>query len=161
MKNKVLSLLLLLQSCQPAIPQKLEEVRITRVVSGQTLELKGRRVRLVGIDAPDLQQQPWGRAAKEQLQAMISSKPVLLEFDVQNQDQRGRRLAYVWQDGELLNEKLVAQGYALAIPRDPNHKYDQRLSRAQEAARLMGKGIWNLDQPMRLTPAEFRRRYQL
>ena len=161
MKNKALSLLLLLQSCQPAIPQKLEEVRITRVVSGQTLELKGKQVRLVGIDAPDLQQQPWGRVAKEQLQAMIGGEPVLLEFDVQNQDQLGRRLAYVWQDGELLNEKLVAQGYALAIPRNPNHKYDQRLSRAQEAARLMGKGIWNFDQPMRLTPAEFRRHYQL
>lgn len=156
MKSKVLFLLLLLQGCQPAISQKLEEARVTRVVSGQTLELKGKRVRLIGIDAPDLQQQPWGRAAKEQLQAMIGSKPVLLEFDVQNQDQLGRRLAYVWQDGELLNEKLVAQGYVLAVPR-PSHKYHQRFSRAQERARLMGQGIWNPDQPMRLTPAEFRR----
>lgn len=157
MKSKALSLLLLLQGCQPAIPQRLEEARVARVVSGQTLELKGKRVRLIGIDAPDLQQQPWGRAAKEQLQAMIGSKPVLLEFDVQNQDQLERRLAYIWQDGELLNEKLVAQGYVLAVPREPNHKYDQRLSRAQERARLMGQGIWSPDQPMRLTPAEFRR----
>ena len=156
MKNKALSLLLLLQSCHPAIPEKLEEVRVTRVVSGQTLQLMGRRVRLIGIDAPDLQQQPWGRAAKEQLQALIGGRTVSLEFDVQNQDQLGRRLAYIWQDGELLNEKLVAEGYVLAVPRDPNHKYDQRLSRAQEWARLMEKGIWNPNQPMRLTPAEFR-----
>ncbi|NEO50538.1 MAG: thermonuclease family protein, partial [Moorea sp. SIO4A3] len=28
---------------------------------------------------------------------------------------------------------------------------------AQEYARIMGYGIWNPDQPLRLTPAEFRR----
>lgn len=153
---------LLLQSCQSTTtPQRLEEVRVTRVVSGQTLEITAQqqatvRVRLVGIDAPDLRQQPWGQVAKERLAAMIKGKLILLEFDVQKQDQSGRRLAYVWQDGELLNEKLVAQGYVLAVPRDPNHKYDQRFSRAQETARLMGQGIWNPDQPMRLTPTEFR-----
>lgn len=154
-------LLLLLQSCQPATtPQKLEEVRVVRVLSGQTLEVTGTngtmRVRLVGIDAPDMRQQPWGRAAKDQLEAMIGGKAVLLQFDMQDRDQLGRRLAYVWQNGELLNEKLLAQGYVLAVARDPNHKYDQRFSRAQEWARLMGQGIWNPDKPMRLTPTEFR-----
>jgi micrococcal nuclease len=114
-------------------------------------------VRLVGIDAPDLQQQPWGRAAKERLEAMIGGQPVLIEFDVQDKDAFGRRLAYVWQEGVLLNERLVAQGYVLSVPRAPNHKHDQRLSRAQEWARLMGQGIWNPEKPMRLTPAEFRR----
>ena len=172
MKNKagerrcyfLLLLLLLLQGCQsPTTPQGLK-VNVARVVSGQTLEVTTTgeqdvttRVRLVGIDAPDLQQQPWGRAAKERLKAMIGGKPVLLEFDVEEKDSFGRRLAYVWQDKVLLNELLVAQGYVLFVPRSPNHKYDQRLSRAQESARLMGQGIWNPEKPMRLTPAEFRR----
>jgi len=115
------------------------------------------QVRLVGIDAPDLQQQPWGQAAKERLEVMIEGRPVLLEFDVQDKDTFGRRLAYVWQDGVLLNEKLVKEGYVLWVARSPNHKYDQRLARAQEWARLMGLGVWNPEQPMRLTPAEFRR----
>jgi micrococcal nuclease len=57
----------------------------------------------------------------------------------------------------LLNEQLVKEGYVLAAPRSPNKKYDSRIARAQEYARLMGYGIWNPDQPMRLTPAEFRR----
>lgn len=132
-----------------------------RVVSGQTLEVTGTseasQVRLVGIDTPDLQQQPWGVMAKERLQAMIGSKPVLLEFDVQQKDAFGRQLAYVWQDGVLLNQKLVKEGWALFVPRSPNQKYDQRLERAQEWARLMGQGIWNPSQPMRLTPADFRK----
>ena len=138
---------------------------MARVVSGQTLEITGTgeqlakatRVRLVGIDAPDLQQQPWGRAAKERLEGMIGGQPVMLEFDVQDKDSFGRRLAYVWKDGILLNEKLVAEGYVLFVPQaSPNHKYDHRLSHAQEWARLMGRLIWNPEKPMRLTPAEFR-----
>ena len=141
------------------------EAKVARVVSGQSVEVTGigekpaliKRVRLVGIDAPDLQQQPWGVEAKQQLEKMIEGGSIMLEFDVQDSDEFGRHLAYVWKNGVLLNAKLVAQGYVLSVPRSPNHKYDQRLSRAQESARLIGQGIWNTEQPMRLTPAEFRR----
>lgn len=161
----LLLLPLLLQSCQSPTPPQGVEAKVAIVISGQTLEVIGigdrttlpTRVRLIGIDAPDLQQQPWGKAAKERLEAMIGSQTVLLEFDVQDKDSFGRLLAYVWQDKILLNELLVAQGYVLSVPRSPNHKYDQRLARAQEWARLMGQGIWNPEKPMRLTPAEFRR----
>ena len=62
------------------------------------------------------------------------------------------------EDQQLLNEEVLKQGYAIFVGRSPNHKYDQRLERAQQWARLMGKGIWNPENPMRLPPAEFRRR---
>lgn len=161
-----LLLFLLLQGCQATTPKGLEVV--AQVISGQTLAIRSTgeasalmsRVRLIGIDAPDLQQQPWGQAAKERLEVVIGSESVMLEFDVQDQDSFGRRLAYVWQDGVLLNELLAAEGYVLILPRSPNNKYDQRLERAQEWARLMGQGIWNPENPMRLTPAEFRRQYR-
>jgi micrococcal nuclease len=161
-------LLLLLVGCQtqtksPANPQV--QVKVAQVVSGQTLEVFGMgdqsnlisQVRLLGIDAPDLQQRPWGSAAKELLQALIEEQPVMLEFDVEGKDKFGRILAYVWKDKVLLNEQLVKEGQALFVGRSPNHKYDQRLERAQQWARLMGLGIWNPEKPMRLTPAEFRR----
>lgn len=115
------------------------------------------QVRLLGIDAPDLQQRPWGNAAKEHLQALIQGDSVTLEFDVERQDKFGRTLAYVWKDKVLLNEQLVKEGQALFVGRSPNHKYDQRLERAQQWARIMGLGIWNPEKPMRFTPAEFRR----
>lgn len=145
------------------------QAQVTRVVSGQTLEVTSidkrsphpSKVRLVGIDAPDLQQQPWGQAAKQELETTIAAgEPVLLEFDMQDKDAFGRYLAYVWQNGVLLNEKMVKQGYALSVARSPNHKYDRRLERAQAWARLMGQGIWNPAQPMRLTPAQFRQIHQ-
>jgi micrococcal nuclease len=161
-------LLLLVVACQPRSksPENAQvQVKVAQVVSGQTLEVLGMgdqpnlisQVRLLGIDAPDLQQRPWGNAAKEHLQTLIKGDSVTLEFDVEGQDKFGRTLAYVWKDKVLLNEQLVKEGQALFVGRSPNHKYDQRLERAQQWARIMGLGIWNPEKPMRFTPAEFRR----
>ncbi|WNN88955.1 thermonuclease family protein [Gloeocapsopsis dulcis] len=158
-------LLLLILGCQPESTPQGKIVKVTRVVSGNTLEVIGleaqrnfnSRVRLIGIDAPDLQQQPWGQTAKQQLETIVQGNNVLLEFDVQEKDSFGRYQAYVWHDKVLLNELLVAHGYVLAVARNPNDKYTQQLNRAQESARLMERGIWNPSQPMRFTPAEFRR----
>lgn len=156
---------LLLVSCQAPIPPQGITVQVDRVVSGQTLEIFSadgqagiERVRLIGIDAPDFKQQPWGSEAKGRLEELINGQPVLLESDVEQKNPYGQRLAYIWIDGVLLNQQLVKEGYALAVPRSPNTKYIELLARAQEWARLSGKGIWNPENPMRQTPTEFRDR---
>ncbi|MEH2160197.1 MAG: thermonuclease family protein [Nostoc sp.] len=168
-KTAILLCLLLLVSCQSKnqLPNNEAQVKVARVVSGQSLEVLGMaeqpnlisQVRLVGVDAPDLRQRPWGEGAKEQLENLIggAEELVTLEFDLETKDKIGRTLAYVWKNKVLLNEELVKQGNAMFVGRSPNHKYDQRLERAQQWARLMGQGIWNSEKPMRLTPAEFRR----
>lgn len=168
-KIAILSCLLLLVSCQAKSQSTniLAEVKIARVVSGQTLEVLGMgeqpnlisQVRLIGLDAPDSRQLPWGDDAKEMLEKLIDSpqKSIKLEFDLEAKDKFGRTLAYAWKDQVFLNEQVLKQGYALFVARSPNHKYDDRLENAQQWARLMGKGIWNPEKPMRLTPGEFRR----
>ncbi|KGF72127.1 hypothetical protein DO97_11840 [Neosynechococcus sphagnicola sy1] len=152
--------LLAISGCQGTSPHG-TSVQVQRVLSGQTVEIvthQGReQLRLIGIEAPDVRQYPWGRDARQQLAAWVESQPVVLEFDVEPRDRFHRRLVYVWRSGQLVNEQLVAQGYALVVPRSPNTQYDQRLARAQERARILGLGIWNPQQPMRQTPAEFRR----
>lgn len=161
-------LLIFIHGCGKVTAPQGVTARVVRVVSGQSLEVTGiskqpnfrSQVRLIGVEAPDLQQQPWGEAAKEYLAQLITNQSVLLEFDVQDTDTFGRRLAYVWKDQVLVNELLIKDGYALAVMRSPNHKYDQRLESAQQTARLMGRIIWNPDQPMRFTPTEFRRQHQ-
>jgi micrococcal nuclease len=165
----ILGCLLLLGGCQSSASPQGTIVQVQRVVSGNTLEVLIpnqqpallERVRLIGLDAPDIQQQPWGEAAKNYLDQLIRDTEeqgrVLLELGVQEKDDFDRLLAYVWQEDNLLNEQLVKQGHALAVPRLPNDKYDLRLARAQDYARIMGSGIWNPDRPMRSTPTEFRR----
>lgn len=165
----ILVSLLLLVSCQnqnnaATIPAS---VIVARVVSGQSLEVLGIEaqanltspVRLIGLDAPDIRQTPWGEDAKQLLESLIggANQAVNLEFDLETKDKFNRTLAYVWKDKQLLNEEIVKQGYALFVGRSPNRKYDQRLEHAQQWARIMGKGIWNTDKPMRMTPGEFRR----
>lgn len=169
--GKIIALLaccLLLVSCQPQnqATNNQAQVKLTRVVSGQTIEVVGiggqsnliSQVRLIGLDAPDLKQTPWGREAKELLEHLIGGRdqPITIEFDIQRKDRLDRILAYIWKDKTLLNEELIKQGYALFVDRSPNEKYHRRLETAQHWARIMGKGIWNPEQPMTLTPREFR-----
>jgi micrococcal nuclease len=158
-------LLLLLASCRASEPPRGSAVEVRRVISGQTVEIAGtsgqsrlfERVRLIGIAAPDVRQQPWGLDAKQRLEQLVEGQSVILEEDIETRDAYDRRLAYLWQDDTLLNQRLVAEGHALCEARSPNLKYLERLARAQEFARLMGRGIWNPDNPMRQTPSEFRR----
>jgi micrococcal nuclease len=170
----ILALLLcFLLGCQSPQSPKGVTGKIERVVSGQTVEWVDpakqpsvtEKIRLIGIEAPDEQQKPWGPEAKKALEQMLGQmqgdrivfQSAVLELGSESVDRFGRKLAYVWKDGVLVNERLVKEGYVLAVPRSPNHKYDQRLAHAQEYARLMGRGIWNPENPLRLTPTEFQR----
>ncbi len=165
--------LIFLAACQASAPPPSYPIfQIARVLSGQSAELIDRSqqppviqsCRLVGIDAPDLAQEPWGRAAKKRLESYIgipSKDSVNVEFEGVGADKFGRKFVYLWKDGRLLNEELVKDGYVLASINSfspiGSHKYRDRLSRASQYARLMGNGIWNPDTPMRMDPREFRK----
>lgn len=159
---------ILLGGCQSSSTPQGVTLKVQRVISGQTLEVvpwqnqasSTIKVQVIGVSAPDLRQRPWGENARERLQEMIGEKPVLLESDLETKDQFDRQLAYVWQDGKLLNEQLLLEGLALFRPPSLNRKYDQRLERAQEYARVMGLGIWNPDQALRIPPEQFRQQYR-
>lgn len=162
--------LLLLGGCdRSATTSTRYEAEVQRVASGHSLEVtipqvdpaRIQRVRLIGIDAPNPAQEPWGPAAQKFLQDQLeqpegSKARIQLEVDLQQQDQYGRILAYAWQNGRLLNEALVAAGQAMTSSRLPNIRYEERLQRAQETARLSGLGLWDPSNPMRQTPTEFR-----
>lgn len=151
---------LFLVSCQAAPPQG-TQVRVSRVVSGQVVEVldpspataQTQPIRLLGLGAPPAQQDPWGKAAQARLAELAIGQTLLLETDRVAQDEQGRRLAYLWQGDRLLNETLVAEGYAIAASQVPNTKYEQRLAAAQAQARLLELGIWNPVNPLRQPPA--------
>ncbi|MEO1148932.1 MAG: thermonuclease family protein [Cyanobacteria bacterium J06638_22] len=143
-------------------------VQVAAIKSGQTIEVLDagstlrKAVRLIGIEAPDPRQLPWGEAATQALQTKLAGQMVRLEFDQERDDAYGRTLAYVWLGDRLINEAMVEEGWVLAKGRSPttdvrNTRYALRLANAQEAARLLHRGIWNPDQPMRQRPSDFRR----
>lgn len=151
----------LLLGCQGVTSPQGEAIAIKQVLSGQELELAGiseqpditEQVRLAGIAVPSLAQKPWGNAAKTQLEQTIGNQSVVLESD--SRTDQGERSVYAWSDGILLNEKLVAEGHALVtVSKTQKSKYELRLSRAQDRARILGLGIWNPQDPMRQLPGQ-------
>lgn len=136
---------------------------IVRVNDGDTISvvLGGRRekVRLIGIDAPELHQRPWGMRAKRRLEELLnnSGPRVTLEFDMVRRDKYGRLLAYLWTaDKRLVNLEMVKDGYATLFTFPPNIRYADSLRKAQRNAKERGTGIWGQDR-LKEKPEYYRR----
>lgn len=105
-----------------------EKALVTKVIDGDTVELEdGRRVRYLGIDAPE-SNEPFYHVAKEKNRELVESKVVEMQAGERNVDEYGRLLRYVYIDGVFVNAELVAQGYAKSYIFDPNDRYSQILS---------------------------------
>ncbi len=102
----------------------------------------GRRVRLLGVDAPE-NDQPAGPEAKAALARLLPrGTRVELEHDVQARDQYGRELAYVWIGPTMVNEAMLQQGMVMLLTYAPNVRYVERFRAAQAAARQSRAGLW-------------------
>lgn len=123
--------------------------RVVLVYDGDTfLTADSVRVRLLGVDAPELYQ-PGGDIARDILEKFLLGRQVRLERDGEERDEYGRLLRYVWIGDTMVNLELVARGYA--VPRrfqDTLRYWDTLLALERNAARV-GRGLWsfNLFQP--------------
>jgi len=129
------------------------------VVDGDTFRCRDRRrVRLTGIDSPEHDQRPFGGQARDALARLVpTGTPVRLELDVSPRDQYGRLLAYVWSGGQMVNERMVHDGWAVLYTVPPNVKYAGRLRAAQNQARAAGAGLWS-KRGFECLPTDYRRR---
>jgi endonuclease YncB( thermonuclease family) len=136
----------------PALPAAAGAVR---VVDGDSLEVEGRRVRLLGIDAPELSQScegpaeeaiPCGRLAREALLRLVrgSGAGGTLRCREYGEDRFGRVLAVcTLAGGEEVNRALVREGWALNRNDGPGYAREQREA---EAARR-GIHAWRFQHP--------------
>jgi micrococcal nuclease len=124
---------------------------VTRVFDGDTLETAGvGRVRLLGIDAPELggrfeRPAPFAIEARDRLQALVLRRWIRLECDDTRRDTYGRRLAYVFGGGELINVQLVREGLARVSARTRLQHWDA-LWNAEQDAQARRRGMWG-DRP--------------
>ncbi|MEE8347352.1 MAG: thermonuclease family protein [Dehalococcoidia bacterium] len=133
-------------------PAGLEEAVVTRVVDGDTIIvlIGGRefRIRYIGIDTPETvdPRRPvecFGREASERNRDLVEGEVVKLEKDVSEVDRYDRMLRYVWVDGEMVNAKLVEEGYATASAYPPDVAYADLFAALQGQAREAARGLWN------------------
>lgn len=126
----------------PAQPDGLESATVTQVIDGDTIELaSGRRVRYIGINTPE-RGQPYYEEATAINQRLVTGQQIFLELDVETFDQYGRRLAYVWAAGRLVNLEIVRQGFASSFTVPPNVRYEALFREAEREAREAGRGLW-------------------
>lgn len=112
-------------------------------VDGDTLVVAGHKVRLFGIDAPEIDQtcerggRLWscGKAAKDLLADLVGT--AVVECSVQDIDRYGREVAVCVRRGEDIAALMVRQGGAIAY-----RKYSARYVNAEAAARREGLGLW-------------------
>ena len=111
-----------------------------RASDGDSFRLGEERVRLLGLDAPELNQDcassmegrwPCGRAARERMAALLASGAVACQPE--GRDRYDRLLARCSVDGADMGATLVAEGLAIAA----GDYWSE-----QGVARAAGRGIW-------------------
>jgi micrococcal nuclease len=145
--------------------QGLSEARVIAVNDGDTVTLRMNnreyRARLIGLDAPEAGQEPWGSKAREHLRKLLrdSRWRVSVETDITQYDKYNRLLIYLWSpNGEMLNERMLLDGYAVLFTIQPNSRYVDRLRKAQRKARAEKRGVWGPD-GLREAPLEYRKKH--
>ena len=117
-----------------------------RIIDGDTLEVRGSRIRLHGIDAPESAQRCrsegriWscGREATRALVRRIGSHPVTCKE--RDRDRYGRVVAVCSVGGKDVNAWMVAEGWAFAY-----RKYSRRYLAEEMAAKTAKRGVWRGD----------------
>lgn len=128
-------------------------VQLQKCVDGDTAHLvidgKEETVRFLAIDTPETVKpgtpvQPYGKEASEMTCGLLTeAKEIKLEYEESNKtDKYGRLLAWVWVDGELLQQKLISEGYAEVKYIYGDYKYTDQLIGIQEHAKVQKKGVW-------------------
>ncbi|MCX5762986.1 MAG: thermonuclease family protein [Gemmatimonadetes bacterium] len=139
-----------------ALPPSAAVCVVARLADGDSLTCTdGRKVRLLLMDTPELQQKPWGLMAKRQLETLAGPGTVLrLELDRNPTDRYGRTLAYAWAGNVLVNERMVANGWAVVLAYE-DVRYLERMQRAERTAQAAKKGFWQA-WAFRCRPVDFR-----
>ena len=116
-----------------------------RVVDGDTLDIAGQRVRLEGIDAPEMGQtcaRRWfmgtwdcGGAAAKALQALVKGQAVTCEN--RGADKYGRMLGVCFAGDLEINKRLVRDGHAWAFV-----KYSAIYVADEAEARAARRGVF-------------------
>lgn len=139
------------------LPENLERDKIVKIVDGDTVYANSAgKIRIIGINAPEISsKERYGLEATEFAKNKLLNKEVYLEKDIQEKDQYGRKLRYIWLEiPSKINEETINYNYsALAVGSGvcrtytfkPNVKYEKYLKKIQDNSRKNNLGMWKID----------------
>lgn len=137
----------------------IKEVTLEKCIDGDTSQfiLDGQSVtaRFLAIDTPETKHptkgvEPYGKEASDYTcKTLTNAKKIELEFDTSSTktDKYNRYLAWIWADGELVQDNLIKQGLAKVAYLYGDYKYASRLEQSENVAKTQKVNIWSLDNP--------------
>ena len=74
--------------------------------------------------------------------ALAKAEKIEVQYDGNRTDKYGRKLAWIFVDGQLLQDKLVKKGYARVYYVYGKYKYTNKLRASEKVAKRKKLGIW-------------------
>ena len=141
----------------PVAQAQVQSGVVSRVIDGDTVWLKSAtshkplKVRIVGIDAPEICQLG-GVASRDALRRRLMGQTVtLVQMPFRHRDEYGRLLARIELDGEDMGRWMVSSGHAWSY----HFRRDAGLYAAEQArAKAGGRGLFAQNDPV--NPRQFR-----
>ena len=144
------------QPVPEGIPEGAQEAEIAGHIDGDKILVsvggENEEVRLLGIDAPELDEGEYGECyaseSSERLARMLpEGRTVYLESDGEDKDGKGRLLRFVWfvnrsGTAALANELMLGAGLAGLDEDHPYSKHVDELVEAVEEAQQENAGLW-------------------
>ena len=128
---------------------------VNKVIDGDTLSITmdgvSEKIRLIGINTPETVDprtpvQCFGKEASSRMKDLAEDNLIRLEYDDTQgtRDVYNRILAYVYlEDGQMLNRKMIAEGYAYEYTYLTPYKYQKEFRELQTLARTSARGLWS------------------
>lgn len=135
-----------------AAVSKKQTAKFVRAVDGDTakLSIKGKTYtfRFLAIDTPETVKPGtpvafmWKRASNYTKSALSKAKKIQVQYDGNQTDKYGRKLAWIFVDNQLLQNKLVKKGYARVYYVYGKYKYTSKLRASEKVAKRKKLGVW-------------------
>lgn len=124
---------------------EISDVRVIRVIDGDTIKIDDRKIRLYGMDAPEMKQEcrksrkKWlcGESAKDRLVTIIGNGKNL-RCDKKYDDLYKREVAICYVEEKDIGQIMVREGMAVAY-----RQYSKKYIKDEEYAKYNRLGIWN------------------
>ena len=122
--------------------------KVVRSTDGDTISVldaqnRQHKIRLFGIDAPELLHQAFGQRAQQALGDLVAGQQVKVLY--RERDGYGRILAHVMLGNRWVDCEMVADGFAWHYR---HYSKNRELEQAEQSAKASSAGLWKEPRPV-------------